>query len=69
VNVLVVVLQGTADAIMSHANSVEIANIINRTHPGKAQFTNIPEAVHLLSIHGKLADSAVPIMLNWMKKQ
>jgi alpha-beta hydrolase superfamily lysophospholipase len=69
VNVPVLVLHGTADTIISHADSVEIANIVNRTHPGKAQFTNIAEADHLLSIHGKLADSVVPNMLNWMKKQ
>ena len=69
VNAPVLVLHGTADSIMSHADSVEIANIVNRTHPGNAQFTNIPDADHLLSIHGKLADSVVPTMLNWIKKQ
>jgi len=69
VSVPVLVLHGTADAIMSHADSFEIANIVNRAHPGYAQFTNIPGADHLLSIHGKLSDSVVPTMLNWMKKQ
>ena len=69
VNAPVLVLHGTADSIMSHADSVEIANIVNRVHPESAQFTNIPEADHLLGIHGKLADSVVPTMLNWIKKQ
>jgi len=63
VNAPVLVLHGTADRIMSHADSVEIANIVNRT------FTNIPEADHLLSIHGKLAGSVVLTMLNWIKRQ
>jgi pimeloyl-ACP methyl ester carboxylesterase len=65
----VLVLHGDADTIMSRADSFEIANIANRTHPGYAQFRNIPGADHLLSIHGKLADSVVPTMLNWMKRQ
>jgi pimeloyl-ACP methyl ester carboxylesterase len=69
VNVPVLVLHGTADTIMSHADSIEIANIVNRAHPEKAQFTTIPEADHLLSIHGKLADSVVPTMLQWMNTQ
>jgi len=69
VNVPVLVLHGTTDTIMSHADSVEIANIVNRTHPGYAPFTNIPGTDHLLTIHGKLADSAVPKMLQWMNTQ
>jgi pimeloyl-ACP methyl ester carboxylesterase len=69
INAPVLVLHGTSDTIMSHADSIEIANTVNRTHPGNAQFTTIPEGDHLLSINGKLADSVVPAMLNWMKKQ
>jgi pimeloyl-ACP methyl ester carboxylesterase len=69
VNAPVLVLHGDADNIMSRADSVEIANSVNRAHPGYAQFTNIPGADHLLSIHGKLADSVVPNMLQWMNQQ
>jgi pimeloyl-ACP methyl ester carboxylesterase len=70
VNAPVLVLHGTADTIMSHADNIEIASIVNRTHhPGRAEYIEIPAADHLLSIHGKLADSAVPTMLTWMKKQ
>ena len=69
VNAPVLVLHGTADTIMSHADSIEIANTVNRTHPGRAEYIEIPGADHLLSIHGKLADSAIPSMLSWMKKQ
>lgn len=65
----VLVLHGTADTIMSRTDSIEIANIVNRTHPGRAEYIEIPGADHLLSIRGKLADAAVPAMLTWMKKQ
>lgn len=68
-NVHVLVLHGDADTIMSRVDSFEIANIVNRSHPGYAQFTNVTGADHLLSIRGKLADSVVPTMLNWMKRQ
>jgi hypothetical protein len=68
-NVHVLVLHGDADTIMSRADSFEIANIVNRSHPGYAQFTNVAGADHLLSIRGKLADSVVPTMLNWLKRQ
>ena len=66
VNVPVLVLHGTADTIMSHADSFEIANIVNRTPTGRAEYIEIPGADHLLSIQGKLTDSVVPTMLNWM---
>ena len=69
VNVPVLVLRGDADTIMSRSDTFEIANIVNRTHPGRAEYIEIPGADHLLSIHGKLADSAVPTILTWMKKQ
>jgi pimeloyl-ACP methyl ester carboxylesterase len=65
----VLVLHGGADPIMSHADSIEIANTVNRAHPNRAEFIEIPNADHLLSIHGKLSDSAVPTMLAWMRRQ
>jgi len=63
------VLRGDADTIMSRSDTFEIANIVNRTHPGRAEYIEIPGADHLLSTHGKLANSVVPTMLTGMKKQ
>lgn len=69
VNVPVLVLHGSSDSIMSLNDSVAIADIVNRKKPGRAQFIEVPNADHLLSVHGKLADSVVPKMLQWMNQQ
>ena len=68
-NAPVLVLRGSSDSIMSHNDSAAIADIANRKTPGQAEFFEVPSADHLLSIHGKLADSVVPTMLDWIKKR
>jgi len=65
----VLVLHGSADTIMSHADSAAIANIVNRKSPGQAELAEIPNADHLLSVHGKLSEQVVPTMLQWMNAQ
>jgi len=65
----VLVMHGTADTIMSHADSLAIADSVNRAHPGKAEFVEIEGGDHLLASHKRLIDSVVPKMLNWMQKQ
>jgi pimeloyl-ACP methyl ester carboxylesterase len=65
----VLVLRGTADTVMSHSDSVAVANTVNRAHPGRAEFMEVADADHLLSVHGKPADSVAPAILNWIKKQ
>ncbi len=65
----VLVMHGTSDTIMSSADSLAIADSVNRTHPGHAEFVEIEGADHLLASHNKLLDSVVPKMLDWMKKQ
>ena len=69
VDVPVLVLRGSADTIMSHSDSVAVADTVNRTHPGRAEYHEIPDADHLLSVHDKFADSVVPTVLNWIKRQ
>jgi pimeloyl-ACP methyl ester carboxylesterase len=69
VSVPVLVLHGTADTIMSRADSIAIADTVNRTHPGHAEFAEIEAADHLLAVHNKLADSAIPKILAWLRKQ
>jgi len=65
----VLVLHGSADTIMSHADSAAIADIVNRKRPGQAEYAEIPDADHLLSAHGKLAEQVVPELLSWIRKQ
>jgi len=65
----VLVLRGSSDSIMSFNDSVTIADIVNRASPGRAEFVEVAGADHLLSVNGKLADSAVPKILGWMKAQ
>jgi alpha-beta hydrolase superfamily lysophospholipase len=65
----VLVIHGTADTIMSRADSIAIPDIVNRAHPGHAEFLEIEGADHLLASHNKLLDSAVPKMLDWIRKQ
>jgi pimeloyl-ACP methyl ester carboxylesterase len=69
VNVPVLVLRGSSDSIMSHQDSVAIADIVNRKTPGRAEFVELPNADHLLSVHDKFADSVVPKMLQWINQQ
>ena len=65
----VLVLHGTADTIMSRADSVAIADTVNRVHPGHAEFVEIEGGDHLLASHGRLLDGVVLKMLEWMQKQ
>jgi len=69
VSVPVLVIHGKADTIMSRADSIAIANTVNRTHPGRAEFAEIEGGDHLLASHDKLIDSVIPKMLNWLRKQ
>jgi hypothetical protein len=54
---------------MSRADSIATADTVNRTHPGRAEFVEIEAADHLLAVHNKLADSAIPKILAWLHKQ
>jgi len=65
----VLVLHGTADTIMSRADSTAIAETVNRAHPGHAEFLEIDGGDHLLASHNKLIDSVAPKILAWMRKQ
>ena len=69
VNVPVLVLRGSSDSIMSYNDSIAVVDIVNRNTPSRAEFVQVPNADHLLSVHGKLADSVVPKMLEWMNQQ
>jgi len=67
VNAPVLVIRGTADNIMSRADSEAIAQIVNQAHPGRARYKEIEGMTHGFTVNGKFYDDLVPTILNWMK--
>ncbi|HUM03987.1 MAG TPA: alpha/beta hydrolase [Terriglobales bacterium] len=65
----VLVFHGSADTIMSDADSRAIADTVNQAHPEMARYAVVPGGDHLLSVNGKLEESVVPTMLQWMTEQ
>ena len=69
VNAPVLVIYGTADTIMSHADAAAISQTVNRAHPGQAQFLEIEGMDHLLTVDDKFYAPLVPKILDWIKDQ
>ncbi len=69
VNEPVLVIHGTADTIMSSADSEAIAQIVNQAHPGHARYLQIDGMTHGFTIDGKFSEEVVPAILIWMKEQ
>ena len=67
VDVPVLVIHGSADTIMSHADSVAIADIVNAAHPGHARFVEIPGMTHDFNVGKNFHASLIPLILQWMK--
>ena len=65
----VLVMRGTADTIMSDADSRAIAENVNRAHAGMARYVEVLSGDHLLSMKGKLAEDVAPTMMKWMQEQ
>jgi dipeptidyl aminopeptidase/acylaminoacyl peptidase len=65
----VLVLRGSADETMSRADSETIAESVNRAHPGKARYLEIPGMTHGFSVDGKFHAPLVSLVLDWMKRQ
>ena len=65
----VLVIRGTADTIMSDADSRAIADNVNRAHPGMARYVEVPGGDHVLAVNRKPADEVAPVMLKWMQEQ
>lgn len=65
----VIVFRGTNDTIMSRADSAAIADIVNRVHPGKARFVEVPGMDHGLTVAKKFHAELVPAILEWTKQQ
>ena len=64
----VLVIHGSNDTIMSLADSFVIADIVNRTHPGRARFVEIPGMGHGFTIDKKFHAELIPLIVNWMKE-
>lgn len=68
VNVPVLVIRGAEDPIMSHNDSLALAQIVNQKNSGQARYVEIKGADHLLTVQKKLEDSVVPLMLDWLRE-
>jgi pimeloyl-ACP methyl ester carboxylesterase len=62
----VLVIRGTADTIMSRADSEAIAQIVNQTHPGHARYLEIEDMKHDFTVRGTFHAPLVPTVLGWM---
>jgi pimeloyl-ACP methyl ester carboxylesterase len=69
VNEPVLVIRGTADNIMSRADSEAIARTINQVHPGHARYLQIDDMTHGFTVNGKFYEELIPTILTWMKEQ
>jgi len=65
----VLVIRGTADNIMSRADSEAIARIVNQVHPGNARYLQIDDMTHGFTVNGKFYEELIPTILTWMKEQ
>jgi pimeloyl-ACP methyl ester carboxylesterase len=65
----VLVIRGTADTIMSRADSEAIVQIVNQVHPGHARYVQIDDMTHGFTANGKFYDQLIPTVLNWTKEQ
>lgn len=65
----VLVIHGSADTIMSGADSEAIAQIVNQAHPGHARFVEIPDMTHGFTVNGKFHNPLVLTVMQWMQEQ
>jgi pimeloyl-ACP methyl ester carboxylesterase len=65
----VLVIRGSADTIMSRADSEAIVQIVNQAHPGNARYLQIDDMAHGFNVNGKFHEPLVPIILNWMQEK
>lgn len=65
----VLVIRGTADSIMSHADSTAIADSVNQLHPGRARYVEVPGMGHGFTVNKQFYADLVPTILEWMRAQ
>jgi pimeloyl-ACP methyl ester carboxylesterase len=69
VNEPVLVIHGTADTIMSRADSAAIALTVNQAHPGHARYLEIDNMTHGFTVDNKFYEDLVPTILIWIKER
>jgi pimeloyl-ACP methyl ester carboxylesterase len=69
VNEPVLVIRGTADNIMSRADSEAIARIVNQVHPAHARYLQIDDMTHGFTVNGKFYEELIPTILTWMREK
>ena len=65
----VLVLRGSKDTVMSRADSSEIAETVNRAHPGKARYLEVAGMTHGFTVENKFYAEIVRVILDWAKEQ
>jgi pimeloyl-ACP methyl ester carboxylesterase len=65
----VLVIRGSNDTVMSRADASAIAETVNRVHPGKARYVEVPGMTHGFLVEKKFHSDLVPIILTWAKQQ
>jgi pimeloyl-ACP methyl ester carboxylesterase len=65
----VLVIRGSADTIMSEADSEAISRIVNQAHPGRVRYLQVDDMTHALTVNGKFHEPLIPIILNWIQEQ
>jgi hypothetical protein len=65
----VLVIRGSKDTIMSHADSSAIADIVNRVHPGRARYVEVEGMTHGFTVDKKFYSDVVSLSLSWAKEQ
>lgn len=64
----VLVIHGSADEVMSRADSEAIAQTVNAVHPGRARYVEVPGMSHGFTIDKKFHSELVPMVTSWMKQ-
>jgi uncharacterized protein len=65
----VLVIRGSEDTIMSRADSSAIAEIVNRTHPGRARYVEVDGMTHGFTVDKEFHAQVVSIILDWAREQ
>jgi pimeloyl-ACP methyl ester carboxylesterase len=69
VDVPVLVIHGSADDVMSDADSRAIADHVNRRHPGRATYVDVTGMTHGFEIAKQFDSLLVPLIIDWMQAQ
>jgi len=69
VNAPVLVIHGSADRVMSRADSEAISQIVNQAHPGHARYLEVDNMAHDLTVNQKFDEPLAAEIISWMNRQ